>query len=219
MPSRGCCWDVAFVSYCYSLIRSKSIQISTNQSKSSTCLWGRKWKSDHMNQVRKHDQHCWACCANGCEEPEMMSQDIATCINFGMGIHGIHIWPVACYVSRELLMLVRPAFAAFEVGMGQDGQRWAIAEGFQCPFSGDPKRCHAATKELQGFLRRVNCKGSTRIWRTIWYLYLDPCGTSNMAGSLLTIWVNYLGEPSTIYKICKHIYIYRHCVVYRWIDG
>ena len=73
MPSRGCCWDVAFVSYCYSLIRSKSIQISTNQSKSSTCLWGWKWKSDHRNQVRKHDQHCWA---NGCEEPEMMSQDI-----------------------------------------------------------------------------------------------------------------------------------------------
>lgn len=80
MPSRGCCWDVAFVSYCYSLIRSKSIQISTNQSKSSTCLWGWKWKSDHRNQVRKHEQHCWA---NGCEEPEMMSQDIATCINFG----------------------------------------------------------------------------------------------------------------------------------------
>ena len=120
---------------------------------------------------------------------------------------GIHIWPVACCVSRELLMLVRPAFTAFEVG------------GFQCPFPGDPKRCDAAAKELQRFLRCVNCQGSTRVWHTIWYLWF-PLGLPHNHSYILfesvyilgSLWyfkygrkfVNYVGEPSTIYKICKH---------------
>lgn len=173
--------------------------------------------------------------ANGCEEPEMMSQDIATCINFGW-----HGYTRYTHLARCMLRIKGVADAcptSVRSVRGGDGSRWAKMGNCRgIPMSilrWSQKMPCSRLGELQGFLRRVTCKGSTRVWRTIWYLWVSTGFATHNHSYILfesvyilgSLWyfkcgrkfVNYLGEPSTIYKICKHTY--RHCVVYRWIDG